>query len=225
MANRRRAARAHPLNAFPAIAVVAGLAEALAVWWPTYITLAIIAAALAYWVAGMIREPKLAKETECLVIGALVAGAAVWLAPAWLGLIAAAVLVTRSCEAQHAVRGGVAIWWPFSNRMHGVKAPARETVARPAVPLPRRSPRELVADAANRLPGTTRALLKQVSGECLADECDSCEGTGCAHGCGHAAAARRKRSTREQARRAVGAGAPGRGYSFADAVGRDTPPF
>lgn len=226
---RRRAPRAHPLNAFPAIAVVAGLTEALAVFWPTYITLAIVAAALAYWVAGMIREPRLAKETECLVIGVLVAAVAVWKAAPWLGVIVAAVLLVRSAEAQHAVRGGVALWWPFSGRMYGVyRVQPRARAAKPAVPLPRRSLRELAADAANRLPGTSRAMLSQleqhISRACQAGNCDDCAGTSCTHDCPHTKAAARRRASRDLARKAVGAGVHGT-YSFDDAVAGDTPPF
>jgi hypothetical protein len=231
MSKRRRTPVAHPLNAYPAIALVTGLTEALAVLWPTRITLALIAAVLAYWIAGMIREPRLAKETECLVIGALAAGVTVWLAPGWLWLLTAAVLLVRSAEAQHAVRGGVALWWPFSSRLYGVKArpAARPAKVKPAVPLPRRSMKEVGADVATRLPGANRALLAQleqnVSLQCKAGNHGDCSGIGCTDDCGHAAAARRKRSTREQARRAVGAGVPAGGCTFEDAIGSDTPPF
>lgn len=230
MSKRRRTPAAHPLNAYPAIILVTGLTEALAVFWPTRVALAVIAAVLAYWIAGMIREPRLAKETECLAIGALAAGVTVWLAPGWLWLLTAAVLAVRSAEAQHAVRGGVALWWPFTSRLYGVKAKAARKPAakvKPATPLPRRPLKEVGADIATRLPGAGRALLAQleqnVSPQCKAGNHDDCSGTGCTDGCGHAAAARRKRSTREQARRAVGV--PASGYSFEDATAGDTPPF
>ena len=123
----------------------------------------------------------------------------------------------------------MAIWWPFSNALHGVKARPAPAKAKPAVPLPRRSLKEVGADVAARLPGANRALLAQleqnVSPQCKAGNHDACSGISCTDDCGHAAAARRKRNTREQAKRAVGAGVPVAGYSFEDAIAGDTPPF